>query len=385
MDNEIVTVCCENQCVGCMACVDMCPKDAISIVDTMQAYNAVIDKDKCVDCGICTQVCQNNKNLILKHPKSWYQGWIEDEDLRAKSSSGGAARAISQQIVFEGGVVVSCCFSNGEFCFDAVEDIKGLDTFTGSKYVKSNPSGVYKKVQTYLKQERKVLFIGLPCQVAALKTVIGEDEHLYTVDLICHGTPSPKLLKDYLVSHKVNMDEISNISFRYKEVFGIDQSRITLSQPGTCDNYLLAFLCGLDYTDNCYACKYAGIERGSDITIGDSWGSELSTEEQGRGISIMLCQTEKGEQLLKKSKMKMFPVDLEHAILVNDQLREPSKKTKQHDIFFKKYTNKSFDDATFSCLPFKVFKQRVKAFLLKRKVLRGGNYTISYIKNDMTM
>lgn len=359
------TVCAKNQCVGCMACVDMCPKNAISIVDTRRAYNAVIDENKCVNCRICTSICQNNKQIHLTYPRKWYQGWVNDEILRRKSSSGGAAKAISQQFVSEGGVVISCCFQKGAFSFGAAEDIKALDKFTGSKYVKSDPSGVYQKTQKLLERGKKVLFIGLPCQVGALKTVIGESEALYTVDLICHGTPSPEILRDFLSLYKVDLNEVNSISFRNKNAFGLIQNHIPLSRHGSCDNYLLAFLCGLDYTDNCYECKYAGINRGSDITIGDSWGSDLPIDEQRRGISIMLCQTERGEELLKRSKMKLFSVDLERAISANNQLREPARKTKKHDIFFEKYPGKSFNYATFRCLPFKCIKQRVKSVILK--------------------
>lgn len=375
------TVCEQNKCAGCMACVEMCPKNAINIVDTRTAYNAEIDQNKCVQCGICTKVCHLNQKVERKHPQSWYQGWIDDVELRKKSSSGGAAKALSRRFVEDGGVVVSCCFRNGVFGFESAQNFDELEKFTGSKYVKSNPFGVYKKVQSLLKQGRKVLFIGLPCQVGALKTVTGENEQLYTVDLICHGTPSPKLLGDYLALHKVKLEEISSISFRYKDVFGLAQNRIPLSQPGSCDNYLLAFLCGLDYTDSCYECKYAGINRCSDITIGDSWGSDLRTDEQKRGISLILCQTLKGEDLLKRSKMKLFPVNLEHAVSVNDQLKRPSPKTKKHDLFFEKYPRKNFSYATFCCLPSKCMKQRIKATLLKMKILRGGmNYNISITK-----
>ena len=376
MESDLRTVCTLNQCVGCMACVDLCPKNAISIVDSRESYNASINEELCVNCGICTKVCQNNRKIDLEHPKSWYQGWIDDEQLRKKSSSGGAARALSQQFISDGGIVISCCFHNGEFRFETAENVENLGKFTGSKYVKSNPSGVYKKVKKLLKEEKKVLFIGLPCQVGALKIVVGENDNLYTVDLICHGTPSPELLRDYLATCDVDLNKIESISFRYKDVFGLEQNRIPLTQPGSCDNYLLAFLCGLDYTDNCYSCKYAGINRGSDITIGDSWQSDLSTEEQKKGISIMLCQTQKGEQLLKKSRMKLFPVNLEHAISVNDQLREPSRKTEKHDIFLKNYLKKGFDRATFHSLPLKCLKQRIKAVLLKLKILRGGGYEL---------
>lgn len=355
-----------------MACENMCPKNAISIVDSRQAYNAEINKGKCVNCGICTNVCQNNRPISLVHPQSWLQGWIDDETLRSKSSSGGAAKAISRQFIYEGGAVISCRFKDGKFGFETAENLEDLENFTGSKYVKSNPSGVYKRIKELLKQNRKVLFIGLPCQVGAVKTVIGENDNLFTVDLICHGTPSPKLLRDFLKTHRINLDEISSISFRYKDVFGLAQNRTPLSEPGSCDNYLLAFLCGLDYTDNCYACKYAGINRGSDITLGDSWEAGLTAEEQKRGISLILCQTEKGEQLVHKSNMNLYPVDLDHAISVNAQLRGPSRKSEKHDLFFSKYQNRNFNYATFCCLPNKVIRQRIKAILLKTKILRGG-------------
>lgn len=376
-----ITVCELDKCTGCMACVDLCPKQAVSIEDTRQAYNAVIDNDKCIHCNICHKVCQNNHKPELVHPVSWYQGWISDAEMRGKSSSGGAAKALSLQFIKEGGAVVSCYFKDGEFCFDIAEKTDELDKFAGSKYVKSNPTGVYNSIKKLLQQNRKVLFIGLPCQVGALKTVIGQNDNLYTVDLICHGTPSPELLKDYLALHCIQLSDLRSISFRHKETFGLKQNEKPLSTPGSCDNYLLAFLCGLDYTNNCYECQYAGINRGSDITLGDSWGSDLPKEEQKKGISLLLCQNEKGEQLLKRSCLELFPVDLDCAVSVNDQLREPSKKTEKCDLFFRKYYARNFNYATFCCLPFKCVKQRIKSILLRTRIFRGGlNYNITVIK-----
>lgn len=377
------TVCRQDQCVGCMACVDLCPQKAISILDTCLAYNAVIDPDKCIDCGICTKVCQNHNQMHLVHPKSWYQGWIKEEALRGRSSSGGAAKALSRKFVRLGGVVISCCFEKGAFCFRKAEHLEELEHFTGSKYVKSNPGGVYRTIQKTLKQGKKVLFIGLPCQVAAVQTVLGKLENLYTVDLICHGTPSPKLLEDFLALKKIDLGAVDTIAFRHKGAFGIEATQKPLSQPGSVDDYLLTFLCGLDYTENCYHCKFAGIERGSDLTIGDSWESDLPQQEQQKGISLILCQTEKGEALLKQSEMELYPVDLEHAIQFNAQLREPTVKTKRHDLFFEKYLAKDFNRATFCCLPYKCIKQSIKRVLLKMKILKCKevNFNISISMN----
>ena len=376
-----ITVCAHDKCAGCMACVDLCPKQAITIVDSHIAYNAVIDENKWIHCNLCEKICQNNKKVNLLQPISWNQGWIKDEEVRGRSSSGGAAKALSLQFIKDGGVVISCCFQNGVFHFECAKTAIDLEKFVGSKYVKSNPSGVYKNIIRLIKDNQKVLFIGLPCQVSAVKSVVGNSDYLYTVDLICHGTPSPELLKDYLYSHSIELDKIGSISFRNKSKFGLRQNERYISYPGSCDAYSLAFLCGIDYTENCYNCCYAGTKRISDITIGDSWGSDLPIDEQKKGISLILCQTEKGKNLLNKSNMELFPVSAEKAISANHQLREPTPKTKKHDKFFAVYTQGGFDKATLSCMPDKYIKQRIKAFLLKAKILRGGvNYNITYIK-----
>ena len=136
-------------------------------------------------------------------------------------------------------------------------------------------------------------------------------------------------------------------------------------------------MCGLIYTNNCYECKYATVKRGSDLTIGDSWGSELDIEEQKKGISLILCQTTKGEQLLESSGMQLNPVDLDLAIKNNAQLRAPSPKSKLHDRFFYKYRTGRFKQAVFYSLPFKCIKQRIKGLLIKMRIIRGGGYIIS--------
>lgn len=361
---SIKRVCDENKCTGCMACVELCSQNAVQIQDDISSYNAIIDTEKCINCGICHAVCQNNRNIDLSLPIHSYQGWIKNEQFRLKSSSGGAAMALSRAFIEAGGSVCSCAFEKGVFGFRFVDSKEELNVFTGSKYVKSNPLGVYKELINRVKTD-KVLFIGLPCQVAAVKNVVKDATNLYTVDLICHGTPSPKLLEDFLAQNQIEINNIKDIQFRRKAVFGISNDNKPLSVLGSCDPYLLAFLCGLIYTDNCYECKYATVKRGSDLTIGDSWGSELDIEEQKKGISLILCQTTKGEQLLESSGMQLNPVDLDLAIKNNAQLRAPSPKSKLHDRFFYKYRTGRFKQAVFYSLPFKCIKQRIKHHLTR--------------------
>ena len=368
------TVCKENMCTGCMACVDVCPKSAIKMSDSLNAYNAIIDTDKCIECDSCFRVCQNNNNLSFNKSIAWFQGWAKDEKIRGASSSGGIATELIKTFLLNYGTVCSCVFKNGVFGFEFAENISEYDKFKGSKYVKSNPEGIYRKVKQKLSLHENVLFVGLPCQVAAVKLFVGEklQEHLYTVDLICHGSPSPKLLEKFLEEYNFSLNNINEINFRkknkfhlYKEFVGVEPERVN-------DTYTHAFLNCLDYTENCYSCKYARSERISDITIGDSWGSELSEDEQNKGISLILCQTEKGNSLIKQADLTLIDVDLEKAISNNTQLRHPSSVPDSRELFFNTYKkSNNFGKSVKKCYPKVFFKQDIKKILIKCKIIRG--------------
>lgn len=362
------TVCKLNQCVGCMACLEACGKKAITIQDSLRSYNAVIDEKKCIQCGKCYGVCQNNRRVETKPPVSWFQGWACSEEIRKHSSSGGFAAGLENQFVENDGIVCSCVFKGGKFQFEFSESLEKNAGFTGSKYVKSNPEGIYKKIRMYLMEGRKVLFVGLPCQVGGLKCFLPEDcqENLYTVDLICHGTPSPRHLEQFLLEYGYSINEIKEVSFRKKGSFNIEQNKKLLVPEGTYDKYTLAFLNALNYTENCYNCQYAKMERVSDITLGDSWGSRLEEKERKMGISLALCQTEKGEKLLKASKLYLTDVDLENAVRHNLQLEKPSEKPYQYDMFFKRLEDgENYQRAVQKALPRTCFNQQIKGILMK--------------------
>ena len=367
------TVCNQNICTGCLACINVCPKAAISINDSLDAYNAVIDQNKCINCSLCEKVCPVINIRDLKSPIYWKQGWAEDE-IRKNSSSGGAASAIIRTFIYMGGYVASCLFKNGEFRFTVTNDIDEAKKFAGSKYVKSNPASIYKEIKKLLTEGQKVLFIGLPCQSAAVQNVCGEQEKLYTADLICHGTPSPKILKQFIDECGLKWSDISDIKFRESDSFGLESNGIRLAPSQIHDSYTRAFLRGLDYTENCYSCRYATLNRVSDITLGDAWGQLSDTQKDG--VSLILCQTQKGIELVEKAGLHIEEVDLEKAVNANNQLKHPSKMHPGRSKFFKGLGKGYTVNRTVAFVfPKESIKQSIKMYLIKMHIIKDPHQT----------
>lgn len=366
------TVCEKDMCAGCMACHDICPRGAITIVDSLSAYNAEIDPEKCINCNACHNVCQVNHMPSFRAPIKWNQGWAEDNEIRSVSSSGGAALAIEIAFVNSGGIVYSCSFSNGEFVFKKAKTAEEVRQFTGSKYVKSNPQGIYREIKQLLQEKQQVLLVGLPCQIAAAKNYCKDAENLFTIDLICHGSPSPKLIEQFLREYGYAINDIENISFRTKNRWHLKPEEKELTKPFISDYYTSAFLNGTIYTENCYSCRYAQFNRVSDITLGDSWGSKLDEDEINKGVSLILMQTEKGINLVKTACLHLLDVDIERAVSYNHQLKHPSVAPVQRKLFFEQIPIIGFKKSYEKCYPKQHYKDLVKKVLYGLKLYGGG-------------
>lgn len=385
------TVCDRNKCTACGLCVEQCSQHAVQLVNDLKEYYAVIDENKCVECGRCNSVCQINHPIELIQPKEWYQGWASNKEIHKKGASGGIATAISIGFIRQGGIVVSCTFKNGEFIFEHAESETDIMNMSGSKYVKSNPVGIYQCISAYLNAGKQVLFIGLPCQVAAVKKSVREDllDKLYTVDIICHGTPSSKALELYLENNRVNLSRIDYIGFRnksdnYQNICSAFPKVKTIRKKGISDWYTIAFLKGISFTENCYECQYAQTNRCGDVSLGDSWGTELNENVCKDGVSLVLEQTEKGHLLLHQAEVTLLDVDISIAIANNNQLRRPTKRPKKRKQFFY-YLSKSgdFNRAVRKTCIRECLKQDIKFLLscLGIEKTSGGfryNYAIEY-------
>ena len=357
-------VCDKDMCAGCMLCAEICPTGSITIEKHMTAYNAVIDSKKCIHCGLCQKYCMQKESPAFAVPSEWYQGWSKNETVRAGSSSGGLAAEISRNFILQGGEVLTCCFDKGNFIFKFISNLDKLALAAGSKYVKSNPFGVYKDLAEKLKSGKKVLMIGLPCQIAAAKGYVQNHKNFYGIDLICHGTPSPEVLRLYLKSNQINLNSIQDIQFRFKGGFGL-RSGYKAIDGKKMDAYSYAFMKSLTCTENCYHCKYSKTERVGDITLGDSWGSELDSCEQKKGISLILCQTAKGREMIKMSNLELRPVDMKRAITANGNLHAPSVAPKGRDRFLSKIADgKNFECTLNKEYPLRIVKNLIKKYLL---------------------
>lgn len=367
------TVCKSSECTGCAACMSVCPTNAVKTIVCIDSCMSVIDEKLCIKCNKCEKICPQNHPVEKIKPFIWYQGWANDEKIRMEGSSGGIATAIATSFVNNGGSCCSCVFENGNFVFKFASNSEEVKRFSGSKYVKSNPQGIYNEIKKIINQGRKVLFIGLPCQVAAVKKIVGErkKENLYTIDLICHGTPSPIMLDLFLKENGYDLNELTDIKFRKKNNYYLSENYKGIKPSNVRDRYTLSFLRSLNYTENCYSCQYATFERASDITLGDSWGSEISKKEQDKGISLVLCQTEQGKELLEMTDLHLEYVDIKKAIENNKQLSNPSIKNSKRDKFFNTlYKTKNFSKSVAKCY-FKIcFKQEIKSILTKMKIIR---------------
>lgn len=362
------TVCELDKCTGCRACIERCNYKAISIIDSIHSINAVIDETLCVNCGGCEKVCQVHNPVKTFAPLSWYEGWANDKGTRKDSSSGGAATALMTKFVEEYGTVCSCMFSNEDFCFAVANRPEAIKQFSGSKYVKSNPQAAFRIVKERLQSGERVLFLGLPCQVAGILSFLPKKLHdnLFTIDLICHGTPSIKLLEKFLYEHGYGLKEFKDIKFRKKDYFHLyTENYIPITNGEYRDRYMFSFLKGIIFTENCYSCPYAQLKRVSDITLGDSWGSRLEEKERKKGVSLILCNTTKGQALLRKTDIYLKTVDIDDAVRANKQLSSPSEKPKERELFFNKIkAGKNYDRAVFDSYPLLFIKQDIKKILL---------------------
>lgn len=348
-------ICSKEKCFGCGACVVKCPFNCISMMTDEYGFDYPrIDAAKCVGCNSCRNVCPANDSIVLNVPFKAYAAWIKDKKSHMTSSSGGIADGLAKTVVSQDGIVFGAKLNEDltvSHC--SADNMTKIETFKGSKYVQSRIIETYRDVKHYLDQGRKVLYIGTPCQVAAIKKYIGDNTNLYTVDIICHGTPSSQMLHKHIetIEKKYNR-KATRVSFRTNSSWNLilcDNKGMFYNKDSMTDLWYVGFLRRLFYREACYSCPFANPNRVSDITIGDFWGLENHTIEQEAkyGVSVVLVNSEQGKKLIKETTdlLQMIERDIQEAINGNKQLRYPSKKHRNRKLFLKLFIRYGFDKA----------------------------------------
>lgn len=353
----------KHKCTNCMACYNICPSDAIEMIEDIDGfvYPSIVE-DKCTHCGLCSKKCpalnlEQTKEISkrLENPLA-YGGYINNEEIREKSSSGGVFSILSKYVLDKGGYICGARFTKGGICEHVIVDNwDDLAPLRGSKYVQSNINNCFKEIKKLLELDKYVLFTGTPCQVAGLYSVLGKDyEKLITIDLLCHGTPSQKVFREYLndITNGHETD-IKEIKFRAKPdgwrkpYFCVSGEDFSISRRTDDDDYMSAFTKNMILRKSCTDCQFNRLPRQGDFTIGDFWGVENFNKniDDDKGTSAILINSTKANNIYSEIKhmFKIVETTTIEAIRACNMINRKSYNHLGRSYFFEKYRTGKYD------------------------------------------
>lgn len=350
-----------HKCCGCRACEQICPKHCIIMrIDDEGFWYPVIDERKCINCKQCVNVCPLNYQST-NEPASECYAFVGDEEKLMSSSSGGAFEAICHSYLAdkENYAIYGASLNKGKVQHIRITSLGLLALLKRSKYVQSNTESVYQMVKEDLDNHLYVVFSGTPCQVQALRNFLkGNEDRLITIDVVCHGVPSPLIFQKYCeYLSSLNNSKVESFVFRYKQkknsVWDTKGTKVIFANSSYMENvsyedgYMVAFLNELITRPSCYECPFMSTNRCSDFTLGDFWGIEdffleLSVNQTG-GCSLILTNTEKGKSIVNNLVMNSDEVlkkcDLQIALKKNIPLSKNYIPHKNRKKFVRKVKN----------------------------------------------
>lgn len=390
-----VNNCISISCTGCRACEQICPQKCICMKEDNEGFLIpIIDYDACLNCGMCKIRCPQNALAKLNNRNSRvYAAKLNDKMTLSKSTSGGIFSAIALAAFAEDSYVFGAAYDDDlNVVHTCINSENELYILQGSKYVQSDVKYTYLEVKKLLEAEKKVIYSGTPCQIAGLKSYLNNSyENLLTVDLICHGVPSPLIFKKYIGwLSKKRKSIIKHYTFRSKakQGWGVNHfyycsDKRTWYGFARTDPYYKNFLLGNTYRESCYTCRYSNLNRVSDITLGDFWGIETCHPEftDKNGVSVVLLNTEKAELFFNKLKnnISFTESNINEASEENDNLKNPTKRPEIRNTIYQEIneindynyiqnlmTVISFKDKLSSFMPVRV-KISLKNLLYKKR------------------
>ena len=347
----MITITDKHNCCGCSACVQTCPKQCISFEEDEQGFRyPLVDKGVCVDCGLCEKVCPVLNAGEPRQPLEVYAAINPNEEIRRESSSGGIFTALAKAVLDEGGVVFGARFNDQwEVVHAYTESREGLAPFRGSKYVQSRVGETYRQAKAFLQQGRKVMYTGTPCQIAGLKRYLGKEyDQLLTVDVVCHGVPSPLVWRDYLRDITANnLSQIASINFRdkstgwknYSVKISGKEGKDYVNESFRQNLFMQVFLKDLCLRPSCTNCAAKSGKSCSDLTIADYWGMEDPNWDDNKGTSLALVHSSQGQQSMDACGVSKKQTSYEEAYRHNPSIERSVAENKYIAPFWSSFSS----------------------------------------------
>ena len=375
------------ECCGCTACVVSCPFGAIKMIpDELGFKYPLIDNDLCTNCGKCFKDCQFTTSYKIfnnfKEPLV-YAARFKDEEKLSQSQSGGAFSAIAETILAQGGIVYGVSYSkNFKISHCKITNINVLNSIKGSKYVQSNLDGIFIDVINELKNDKLVLFSGVPCQIENLRkqTERIKTGKLITIDILCHGVGAPKIWEDYLYYLEMkHSSPLQKVNMRDKLLGwkgGIETYTFNDKKKIITESYLYLYFSHFIQRESCYNCPYTNLKRVGDISLGDFWHWEKTMHKEFRdnkGISLVFINSSIGKALFNEASKLLDIISsntkecmqnvLKHSIQPNIKRKNFLKDYKKHGF---KYVAHKYGDLGY-IYKFKIFITK-KLSTIKQKL-----------------
>lgn len=381
----------KEHCCGCTACANICPTGCISMQPDEEGFlYPNINKEKCIECNKCETVCPIKNNQIEERKIEAVCLRSVDMDTVNESTSGGFFTPLCEYVLKLNGVVVGVAFTENKKIEHILVDNNNryeVSKLRGSKYVQSYLNDTFSRIKQLLDNERLVCFSGTPCQVSGLIGYLEKDyKNLITVDVVCHGTPSPKLWKKYVdyQERKYN-SEIREVSFR-KKTYGYHSGAMELmfengkihNGSARVDFMLKSFFSEISSRPSCYDCRFKNDQHQSDFTIFDCWSaSELvpGLKDDDKGYTNVFINSDKGRILFEglKDEYEWYPVDLEQAISLDGiMVRNSAKPHPKRNEYYMDLDDEELDEHIQKYIPVSkkdYFVESSKSVLYKTKLL----------------
>lgn len=381
-------------CTGCGACSYICPKKCIEMKDNgIYGVLPYIDINKCIECGRCAKVCPILNPVELNQPIETYAARSNNLDESFSSASGGISSTL-YRYALEKGYAIAGAVQNNDFsvCLSLDDTGKMIEQFKNSKYVFSSALELYPEIDNLLKRGGRAIVAGLPCQIAAIRSLFKDTSNLLLVDIVCHGTTPVSYLQQHIKNiEKKEKQRAVRMAFRDPELltynffftlYNEKGERFYAKRTKDCDTYQYGYHRAISYRENCYNCQFACPRRTGDISLADypGLGKSIPFSAEKKHINCVLINSEKGQkwfnELKEKKVIEAYLRSFNEAYLGNGQLRHPVKKSKGRLAFEIKIIDNNFD---------KVMYPIMKKGLMKEKMYKVAQIPVRAIRKFRRM